>query len=114
MVLLSGGRVAAVGPVAEVMTRLDLRPMTGRFEAGVVLDAVVERHDEAYQLTMVALGEQTLSVPHLDAPPGTRVRLRIRARDVALATRRPDGISIQNVLHGTSAEPAGYAANMAD
>ena len=104
MVLLSGGRVAAVGPVAEVMTRLDLRPMTGRFEAGVVLDAVVERHDEAYQLTMVALGEQTLSVPHLDAPPGTRVRLRIRARDVALATRRPDGISIQNVLHGTIVE----------
>jgi molybdate transport system ATP-binding protein len=104
MVLLSAGRVAAVGPVAEVMARLDLRPMTGRFEAGVVLEATVERHDEAYQLTTVSLGDQTLSVPYLDAPAGTRVRLRIRARDVALATRRPDCISIQNVLRGTIVE----------
>ena len=104
MVLLSEGRVAAVGPVAEVMTRLDLRPMTGRFEAGVVLEATVQRHDEAYQLTMVSLGDQTLSVPHLDAPFGARVRLRIRARDVALATQPPAGISIQNVLRGTVVE----------
>jgi molybdate transport system ATP-binding protein len=104
MVLLSEGRVAAVGPVADVMSRLDLRPMTGRFEAGVVLEATVQRHDEAYQLTTVALGDQTLSVPHLDAPTGARVRLRIRARDVALATQRPVGISIQNVLHGNIVE----------
>jgi molybdate transport system ATP-binding protein len=104
MVLLSEGRVAAVGPVADVMTRLDLRPMTGRFEAGVVLEATVQRHDEAYQLTMVALGDQTLSVPHVEAQPGARVRLRIRARDVALATHPPAGISIQNVLRGTVVE----------
>jgi molybdate transport system ATP-binding protein len=104
MVLLSEGQVAAVGPVADVMSRLDLRPMTGRFEAGVVLEATVQRHDEAYQLTMVALGDQTLSVPHVDAPPGARVRLRIRARDVALATQRPVGISIQNVLRGNIVE----------
>jgi molybdate transport system ATP-binding protein len=32
--------------------------------------------------------------------PGTKVRLRIRARDVALATERPRGISIRNVLAG--------------
>ena len=40
-------RVAAVGPVAEVMSRLDLRPLTGRFEAGVVLEASVIGHDDA-------------------------------------------------------------------
>ena len=32
---------------------------------------------------------------------GEPVRLRIRARDVALATRRPRAISIRNVLTGT-------------
>lgn len=104
MVLLSDGRVAAVGPVAEVMTRLDLRPMTGRFEAGVVIEATVQRHDDPYRLTTVSLGDQLLHVPHLDAHPGARVRLRIRARDVALATQRPDGISVQNVLRGTIGE----------
>jgi molybdate transport system ATP-binding protein len=104
MVLLSAGRVAAVGPVAEVMTRLDLRPLTGRFEAGVVLEATVVGHDDVYQLTVVALGDQQLTVPRLEAAPGQRARLRIRARDVALATRRPEAISIQNVLRGRVAE----------
>ncbi len=104
MVLLSAGRVAAVGPVAEVMTRLDLRPLTGRFEAGVVLEATIVGHDDRYQLTVVALGDQQLTVPRLEDPAGRRVRLRIRARDVALATRRPEAISIQNVLRGRVAE----------
>ncbi len=34
------------------------------------------------------------------------VRVRIRARDVALATRKPEGISIRNVLKGTVAQIA--------
>ena len=32
--------------------------------------------------------------------PGDSVRLRIRARDVAIATERPRGLSIRNVLAG--------------
>ena len=32
------------------------------------------------------------------------MRLRIRARDVALATREPEGLSIRNVLPGTVAK----------
>ena len=43
-------------------------------------------------------------MPRLDAEPGTRVRLRIRARDVALALRPPEAISIQNVLRGRVVE----------
>ena len=104
MVLMSEGRVAAVGAVAEVMTRLDLRPLTGRFEAGVVVAGRVAAHDDAYQLTAVAIGDQQLSVPRLDAPPGAPVRLRIRARDVALALRPPQDTSIQNLLRGRVVE----------
>ena len=37
LVLLSEGRVAAVGPTAAVMGRLDLFPLTGRAEAGALL-----------------------------------------------------------------------------
>lgn len=104
MVLMSDGRVLAVGPIAEIMTRLDLRPMTGRFEAGVVIETEVVAHDDAYRLTTVALGAQTLTVPRLEEAPGTQVRLRVRARDVALALERPEGISIQNVLAGRVTE----------
>jgi molybdate transport system ATP-binding protein len=104
MVLMSAGRVAAVGAVAEVMARLDLRPLTGRFEAGVVVLGEVAAHDDAYELTAVRLGDQHLTVPRLDAPPGTPVRLRIRARDVALALSPPRDTSIQNMLRGRIAD----------
>jgi molybdate transport system ATP-binding protein len=106
MVLLSDGRVSATGPVTELMERIDLYPMTGRFEAGVVLDARVTGHDAAYRLTDLDIAGQHVVMPALDLPVGGEVRLRIRARDVALATRKPDGISIRNVLAGTVAEVA--------
>src|SRR5208337_1017105 len=38
MVLLSEGRIAATGTVSEIMGRLDLAPLTSRYEAGAVLE----------------------------------------------------------------------------
>ena len=104
MVLMSEGRVVASGPVADIMNRLDLRPMTGRFEAGVVVEGIVRGHDQTFQLSTVSIGRQSLVVPRLADELGARVRLRIRARDVALATERPAGISIQNILAGQVTE----------
>ena len=105
LVLLSDGRVAAAGPVGEVMTRLDLRPLTGRYEASAVLEARVLGHDCEYQLSRLALaGGQVVTAPRIELPQGAAVRLRIRARDVALALERPAGISILNVLEGRVAE----------
>jgi molybdate transport system ATP-binding protein len=104
MVLMSEGRVAAAGPIAEIMTRLDLRPLTGRFEAGVVIEGILREHDQTFQLSTVSIGTHSLVVPRLADPLGARVRLRIRARDVALATERPTGISIQNILPARVAE----------
>jgi molybdate transport system ATP-binding protein len=106
MIVLSKGRKVADGPVAETLARLDLGPATGRFEAGVVLEARIFDHDEVYQLTRVDVGGTSLFVPLVKAAPGASVRLRVRARDVALATKRPEGISSRNVLPGTIVEIA--------
>jgi molybdate transport system ATP-binding protein len=104
IVVLAGGRVRASGPTAEILERFDLAPYTGRFEAGVVLTGTVSGHDERLRLTRVDLGGTALSVPMAaDAAIGDTLRLRIRARDVALATRPPEGLSIRNVLPGTLA-----------
>jgi molybdate transport system ATP-binding protein len=100
MVVLAQGRVAAVGPVGEIMARLDLQPLAGWAEAGSVLEAVVVRHDDRYDLTELDVAGQHLAVPRVADPPGTAVRLRIRARDVAIATEPPQGLSIRNLLHG--------------
>ena len=100
LVLMSEGRVAAVGPVDALMNRLDLRPLTGRYEAGAVLTGTVSEHDRTYRLTGLGFPGGTLLVPELEAPIGTRIRLRIRARDVSLALEPPNGISILNVFAG--------------
>ena len=53
-------------------------------------------------------GGELLTTLH-PGPPGTRLRVRLRARDVAVAIGEPHGISTQNVLPATLAEilPAG-------
>jgi molybdate transport system ATP-binding protein len=98
VVVLSDGKCLAVGDVDEVMGRLDLRPATGRYEAGSVIDTRVSAHDADDQLTTLAFDGGDLIVPHLDAAIGERVRARIRARDVSLSVRKPVEISILNVL----------------
>ncbi|GAB4169476.1 MAG: molybdenum ABC transporter ATP-binding protein [Thalassobaculales bacterium] len=100
MVVLSEGRVAAVGPVTAVMARPDLFPLTGRAEAGAVLAARVAGHDAAYGLTLLDSAAGMLRVARLDLPAGAAVRVRIRARDVMLALAPPEGISALNVLPG--------------
>jgi molybdate transport system ATP-binding protein len=98
MVLMSEGRVKAVGPLDELTSRLDLRPLTGRFEAGAVLAARVEGQDTDFALTKLSFAGGHLMVPQLDLPRGAELRLRIRARDVSLALTRPERTSILNAL----------------
>lgn len=100
IVLISEGRVRAVGPVQEVMGRAELYPMAGRFEAGAVLAVRVAAHDARWGLTELAGAFGKLTVPGLHAPVGTALRVRIRARDVILAETPPTGTSALNVLAG--------------
>jgi molybdate transport system ATP-binding protein len=100
LVLISDGQVRAVGPVSEVMGRAELYPMAGGFEAGAVLAVRVAAHDADWGLTELAGAFGKLMVPRLDAPVGTTLRVRIRARDVILAAAPPSGISALNVLAG--------------
>jgi molybdate transport system ATP-binding protein len=101
LVVLADGHVLAEGPAATVMSRTDLRPHLGRFEAGAVVETRVKGHDERYGLTTLAFEGGELIVPNVDALPGEPVRARIRARDVSLALARPEGISVQNILAAT-------------
>ncbi|MBL8516271.1 MAG: molybdenum ABC transporter ATP-binding protein [Betaproteobacteria bacterium] len=104
VVLLSEGRVAAQGSPAEVMGRLDLGPLTGRYERGAIIEALVADHDTLYDLSRLVFAGGELLVPHIDALIGERVRVRIRARDVSLALSRPADVSVTNILEAEVAE----------
>jgi len=98
--VLSQGEVVAAGPVGDIMSRTDLAPYTGRFEAGAVIETKVAAHDLEYDLTRLDFSGGHLFVSNLDALIGEPVRVRVRARDVSLALRAPQDTSILNVLPG--------------
>ena len=106
MVLVSEGQAVAVGPVEDLTSRLDLRPLTGRYEAGSVLETQVRGHDKTFALTRLAFAGGQLTVPHVALPLGTPLRVRVRARDVALALTPPEGTSIQNIFPARVADLA--------
>ncbi len=106
VVLIEAGRAVAHGSVEQVMSRLDLRPLTGRAEAGAVLAATVESHDDAYQLTRLAVPGGHLLVARLDLAIGAELRVRVRARDVSLSLAEPTGSSVLNRFCGSIREIA--------
>ena len=104
MVVLSGGRKVCDGPVQEILERLDLSPWDGDFETCVVLHARVADQDRRFRMTRLDHHGQLISIPAADLEVGEKVRLRIRSRDVALATARPQATSVRNILSGTIIE----------
>ncbi len=84
VVVMNDGRSVAAGAALDVLGDLKVQPLLGRFEAGSVLAGVVHEQLSDWQLTRVKVAGQNLTVPQIAAPVGAGVRLRIRARDVAL------------------------------
>ena len=101
VLVLDDGQVAGEGATAEIVEGLDLGPSANRHEASVVVEGCVLRHDTRLHLTLVDLHGDTVSLPLADRlEEGAPVRLRVRARDVAIAIVQPEGLSIRNVLPG--------------
>lgn len=101
IMVLDGGRLRASAEASVILERFDLAPYTGRFEAGVLVTGEVAAHDDRLKMTAIDLHGATLTVPLApEIAIGESVRMRIRARDVAVATVAPVGLSIRNVLPG--------------
>lgn len=102
VVLMAAGRIEAIGPASEILGGPRLASAMERREAGSVLTGRVEANDAAHGLATIRLeGGAALLVPGAKVSPGETVRLRIPARDVMVATVRPEGLSALNILEGT-------------
>ncbi len=99
MVLLRAGRVEASGPVEEMALKLDRDTGGSRFEPGALLSARLVGWDRETGLAEFDIGGATLKAAARERPE-EEARLRVRARDVALATERPQKTSIRNIVGG--------------
>ena len=98
VVALSGGRVSAAGNAQKVLSSLALSSSEERDEAGALIELEMLRPDDGYGLTLLHSRAGECRLPMVYAPAGSRLRARVRARDVMVATTRPEGISALNVL----------------
>jgi molybdate transport system ATP-binding protein len=97
LVLLNEGKVIASGLLADTLSRLDLPLSQDRQAASVWLVTVVG-HEIDYHLTQVAFEGGLLSLPAIETPIGTSLRVQIYASDVSITLEAPATTSILNVL----------------
>ena len=100
VVVMRDGKVETIGPAVDIFSQLSGPLAIDRREAGVLLEGRVEHVEDRHRLTVVALKAAKLFVPGQAAAIGKTVRVHIPARDVMLATTRPEGLSALNILEG--------------
>jgi molybdate transport system ATP-binding protein len=99
LVLIDSGQMIGCGPLSEIAARGDL-PLARRDDAGALLLCRVAEHDVRRELSRLEGGGATLWVPLLDAAVGSERRVRIPAREVILAGKPPEAISVHNIVPG--------------
>jgi molybdate transport system ATP-binding protein len=112
LVVLDGGTVVAAGSIEDLTASAAMTRLAGPWEPAVALDAVVASHDPQRQLTHLQARELRVAVPRIAAAVSTIVRIRIAAREVILASRRPEGLSLHNMIEARvlRVEPAAHPA----
>jgi len=104
LVILEQGTVTAAGTVSALTARGAVPGVTGWREPSVALDATVVTQDAERQLTVIGAGHLSLEVPTIEAPVGAPVRIQLAAREIILASRRPEGLSLHNVIEAEVVE----------
>lgn len=97
VVLIEGGRVAAAGPAADILSDPGTAHGLGLREVGALLLARVAAHEDD-GLSRLDTGAGPVWLPRVAAAVGANLRVRILAQDVMLAVERPKGISALNIL----------------
>jgi molybdate transport system ATP-binding protein len=100
VVILHEGRMASAGPAAQILSDVSLSTFLEGVHAGSVLEGEVKRHDIEWLLSEVDVSGQRVTVPAMLHPVGSRVRLKVRARDVTLHRKLPSDTSCSNHLRG--------------
>jgi molybdate transport system ATP-binding protein len=102
VIVLQGGRILAQGTPHDVLDTPAYESMAKLAGFENFFDARVEtvRADSGTMHCRILGGSTDLEVPLSSAPPGSTVRIAIRAGDILLASEEPRSLSARNVLPG--------------
>ncbi|WP_050528617.1 molybdenum ABC transporter ATP-binding protein [Pseudorhodobacter aquimaris] len=97
LMLIDAGRITHSGPLSALLADPAAAPALGPQEAGAVITATLTAH-EPDGLARLQTTTAPLFLPHIEAPLGSRLRIRILAQDVIIAREAPAGLSALNIL----------------
>jgi len=97
LVVLRGGRCVVEGSAQDVLSDPANMPLIGVQDAGALVHGALSAHTDD-GLSLITLSAGSLLVPRIDAQIGTRMRLRLRAQDVLISIKPPEGLSSLNAL----------------
>lgn len=98
-VVLEDGQVKAIGSPEKVLAPHG-HGSGGRFDRISVLAASVGGFNGSYSLTRLDHPAGAIWLAGQAGPVGKRVRILVRAADVVLSSRAPQGLSVRSVLRG--------------
>lgn len=100
LVLMERGTTTAQGGIGEMSLNPGVRAIIGADAVGAIVEGTVLGLDPASGLTRVGVGGGELKVLAAAAAAGTKLRVQLLARDLIVATREPQQLSVRNVLTG--------------
>lgn len=100
LLLMDAGRITHAGPLETLLSDPATAPALGLREAGAIISATLTAQ-EGDGLSRLTCATGPLYLPQINAPLGSRLRIRILAHDVILARAAPVGLSALNILPAT-------------
>jgi molybdate transport system ATP-binding protein len=101
VVLMDSGKTIAQGGVGEMSLNKDLRSIIGADAVGAIVDGTVLGMEASSGLMRVQVGQGELKVQPAPVAVGAKLRVQLLARDLIVATRSPQHLSVRNSLAGT-------------
>ena len=95
VMVMDKGRVAIMGKLEDIAAKPAFTNLAGNHERSVVLSGIVAEKNGLCELTVDG---GKLILPHNPQNGDGATRVRILARDVAIATKKPEDISVLNIL----------------
>ncbi len=100
VIVLNSGRVVAHGDFFDIAHDPEVLPLVEAHGFENVLPVQLVSSDASRGTSVVNYRDQELKVPYTDRPIGRRMFIGIRANDIILCRKRPEGLSIRNALPG--------------
>ncbi|SEN02265.1 molybdate transport system ATP-binding protein [Pseudorhodobacter antarcticus] len=100
LMLIDKGQITHAGPLETLLADPATAPALGARDVGAVITATLTAQDSD-GLSRLTCATGPIYLPHIDAPLGARLRIRILAQDVIIARTAPTGLSALNILPAT-------------